>query len=194
MSEKKTAVVDRVKLPSQFPTHHHSGQFWEQLGRTIATFGFLEEVLGKAIFAFTATRPYESTEALQVAYKAWLIQLQKALTDPLVNLAEVYGKVVRANSESTIENVDDLVKAIKTSAEVRNVLCHGSWDVPDKNGKSLPFFINKKNEKFETYIDKAYLEQVQKNVTDLICDVIDSVTHMGWEFPGGAGIGEKIWP
>ena len=36
-----------------------SPQFWEQLGRTVATYGFLEEVLGKAIFAFTATRNYE---------------------------------------------------------------------------------------------------------------------------------------
>ena len=36
--------------------------FWENLGRTIATFGFLEEVLGKAIFVFSATTPYPESE------------------------------------------------------------------------------------------------------------------------------------
>jgi hypothetical protein len=36
--------------------------FWEALGRTIATFGFLEEVLGKAIFAFTATTQYQESD------------------------------------------------------------------------------------------------------------------------------------
>ena len=54
-TESKRFIVDLNKLPSLFPTHRHSPMFWEALGRTIATFGFLEEVLGKAIFAFTAT-------------------------------------------------------------------------------------------------------------------------------------------
>ncbi len=55
-NQAKRLIVDRDKLPPLFPTHRHSPQIWEQLGRTVATYGFLEEVLGKAIFAFTATR------------------------------------------------------------------------------------------------------------------------------------------
>lgn len=81
------SLVDRDKLPTLFPTHLHSPQFWEQLGRTIATYGFLEEILGKAIFAFTATRKY-SAEEIDAAYQAWLPQLERALTDELGKLAE----------------------------------------------------------------------------------------------------------
>ncbi len=33
-----------TSLPPSFPTHQHSPKFWEQLGRTVATFGCLEEV------------------------------------------------------------------------------------------------------------------------------------------------------
>jgi hypothetical protein len=73
-------IIDRGNLPSMFPTHRHEPQFWEHLGRTIATYGFLEEVLGKAIFAFTATRRY-SPEEVNAAYQAWLPQLERALTD-----------------------------------------------------------------------------------------------------------------
>lgn len=50
------SIIDRDNLPGMFPTHRHEPEFWEHLGRAIASFGFLEEVLGKAIFAFTATR------------------------------------------------------------------------------------------------------------------------------------------
>jgi hypothetical protein len=68
-------IINRDKLPPLFPTHGHSPHFWEQLGRTIATYGFLEEILGKAIFAFTATRNY-SLDEIDAAYQAWLPQLE----------------------------------------------------------------------------------------------------------------------
>ena len=45
--EVNRSIIDRDRLPPLFPTHRHAPQFWEQLGRTIATHGFLEEVWGK---------------------------------------------------------------------------------------------------------------------------------------------------
>ena len=44
--QPKRYFVDHKNLPMGFPTHMHSAEFWEALGRTIATFGFLEETLG----------------------------------------------------------------------------------------------------------------------------------------------------
>lgn len=193
MTEIKRFVIARDRLPIQFPTHCHSAQFWEQLGRTIATFGFLEETLGKAIFAFTATRNY-SDEEIGAAYEAWLPKLEKALTDQLWNLAESYRKVVHDNPDSIISNMEELVIDIKEATKIRNVLCHGSWRKSDADGKSLPLFINKNKEKFETLIDVEYLQQVQRHVVGLVCSVIDSVTCMGWQFPGGGGPGVVIWP
>ena len=98
--ELNRSIVDRDKLPPLFPTNRHSPQFWEQLGRTIATYGFLEEVLGKAIFAFTATRKYAPHE-IDAAYQAWLPQLERALTDQLWKLAESYGKAARDSAAAT---------------------------------------------------------------------------------------------
>jgi hypothetical protein len=70
--------VDQDGLPNKFPTHGHEADFWESLGRAVATFGFLEEILGKAIFAFTATRAYEEDE-IDRAYDEWLLKLERAL-------------------------------------------------------------------------------------------------------------------
>jgi hypothetical protein len=179
-------------LPALFPTDILPPLFWEQLGRTIATFGFLEEVLGKAIFAFTGTRKYEAHE-IEAAYDAWLPKLERALSDPLCNLADSYGRAVREKQDSAIENVSGIVESIKKAATIRNALCHGSWRVPDNEGKSLPFFVNRNKEVLETRIDIPFLRQVQEHVGALACDVIDTVTRMGWQFPGGGGPGESIW-
>jgi len=73
-SEPKNSVVNIEELPTGFPTHKHPSEFWEALGRTVATFGFLEETLGKAIFAFTATRripPTRSTSNSRNGSRHW---------------------------------------------------------------------------------------------------------------------------
>lgn len=189
--EMKRSIVRRDRLPPLFPTQLHSPQFWEQFGRTVATYGFLEEVLGKAIFAFTATRTYGPDE-IDAAYQAWLPRLERALKDPLSNLAESYGKAARDNPATTAEIANELVEDIKKAIVIRNVLCHGSWQAPDANGASVPLFVNRQNEVSCTAIDIAFLQQVQAYVAELACCVIETVTHIGWQFPGGAGPGKPI--
>lgn len=192
MSEQFRHIVDCNALPDTFPTHMHEPQFWEHLGRTVATFGFLEETLAKAIFSFTATKPY-SEEEIQKAYAKWYPKLESALTDQLWNLAESYGKAVRGHPDATIENLEDLLSELKQASKIRNVICHGSWRPPNPNGESIPFFVNRSKERFETAISVHFLNQVQKHTTALICSVINTVTHMGWQFPGSNGPGKEIW-
>jgi hypothetical protein len=191
-TEDKKFVVDLDNLPSLFPTHRHSPIFWEALGRAIATFGFLEEVLGKAIFAFTATRRYSESE-IEVAYANWLPTLERALIDPLGGLIDTYGKAARDNSAATIENLDELLCELRAASVIRNVLCHGSWRTPDAGGGSLPLFVNKQKLVWDTAIGITYLKQTQKAVAELGCAVITTVTHMGWQFPGSDGPGKTIY-
>lgn len=191
MDEPRRHVVDLDRLPVGFPTHRHSSDFWQALGRAVATFGFLEETLGKAIFSFTAMRSYPDDQ-IQGAYRRWLKTLERALSDPLGSLIESYGKSVRDHGDATIENLDELIANLRAAAVVRNVICHGSWGIPDDVGRSLPLFVNKRIEKFETSIDAAYLEQLQRHTVELACAVMNTVTHMGWQFPGSSGPGDPI--
>jgi hypothetical protein len=191
-SDEERSVVDLDQLPEQFPTHLHGRVFWENLGRVVATFGFLEEVLGKAIFSFTATTHYDESQ-LDAAFEKWVPTLERALTDPLGNLIDAYGKAVRGNSEATIVNLDDLLSDLRKAAALRNVLCHGSWRRPDENGASLPFFVNRQKRVFATPIDVAFLEQTQRHVAELACAVVNTVTHMGWRFPGSKSPGTPIF-
>jgi hypothetical protein len=191
-AEDERFVVDLKNLPPLFPTHRHSPLFWESLGRTIATFGFLEEVLGKAIFAFTATTQYPASE-IDAAFAEWLPTLEGALIDPLGNLIDTYGKAVRSNSASTIENLDELLRELRAASVIRNVICHGSWRAPNADGGSLPLFVNRQKMIWDTSIDIPYLKQTQMAVADLGCAVINTVTHMGWQFPGSRGPGKAIF-
>ena len=185
-------IIDTSRLPEHFPTHKHEGAFWASLGRTVATFGFLEEVLGKAIFAFTATRPYEESE-IEQAYEEWLPKLERALTDSLGGLIESFGKAVRDHPVQAINDLPHLLTDLKKAASMRNILCHGSWNLPDSQGASLPFFVNRQREVVDTALDCAYLDQVQRHIAELACSVINTVTRMGWRFPGSTGLGKPIW-
>lgn len=192
MTKVNRHVIDRDSLPTDFPTHCHATDFWESLGRTVASFGLLEEVLSKAIFAFTATRPYSDTEINEV-YEQWLPKLQRALSDQLGALIDSYGKAVREHPDAATCNLTELLDDMRAASKIRNVLCHGSWRYPDMNGASVPFFVNRHNERFETPINKAWLDQTRQHVVTLICAVINTVTHMGWQFPGSDGPGMPIW-
>ena len=185
-------VVDHRGVPEQFPTHAHESQFWEALGRCVATFGFLEEALGKAIFSFAATRSYSEDE-IQQAYAEWLTKLEHALTDQLGSLINNFGKAVRDHPMATISNLDALLDDLRKASALRNVICHGSWRMPNADRASIPFFVNRQKEVFETAIDRQFLVQLQKHAADLVCAVINTVTHMGWQFPGSNGPGKVIW-
>lgn len=192
MTELKRHIINFEELPEMYPTHMHDAKFWENLGRTVATFAFLEETLGKAIFAFTATKQYNEDE-IHKEYDKWLLKLKNALSDQLFNLIETYEKAVKEHPESTIENLDKLVEQLKEASKIRNVLCHASWRFPNQEGASIPFFVNRNQEYVETPIDNQFLLQVQNNVSKLICTVVNTVTHMGWQFPGSEGPGKTIW-
>lgn len=191
--EPKRYVTDHRKLPTHFPTHKHTAEFWEHLGRTVATFGFLEDVMGRAIFAFTATRQVPEAK-FEEEYRKWLPKLEKALSDPLGGLIDSYGKAVRDNSSATIKNLDELLDDLRKASSIRNVLCHGSWRIPDECGRSIPRFVDRKNKVFQTPIDVGFLQQTQRQAVKLTCSVINSVTHMGWQFPGSKSPGNQIWP
>lgn len=190
-AKRSRAIVDKGGLPDGFPTHLLPAAFWEQLGRVVGTFGVLEEVLGKAIFALTGSRRYEESE-VQQAFAAWTKTLEHALKDTLKPLIDLFAKAVREHPEATIENLDDLLAALREASRLRNVLCHGSWQPPDELGRSKPLFVDTHLSVFDTAVDIPFLQQTQRHVAELVAEVISVVTHMGIQFPGSDGPGEPV--
>lgn len=149
--------------------------------------------MAKAVFALTGTREIPEEE-LTAAFEKWIPKLQRALSDPLGGLIIAFEKALKDHPEAIISNPDELITDLKAAADLRNVLCHGSWRQPDAEGRSVPHFVSRKKEVFKEPIDLAYLKQVQAHATELICSVIETVTGMGWQFPGSRGPGRSVMP
>ena len=64
---------------------------------------------------------------------------------------------------------------------------------PDEKGASIPLFVDQKLNVFDAPIDCAFLVEVQRHVAEVSCAVTNSVTQMGWQFPGSCGSGTPIW-
>lgn len=104
MTEPIIFIVDRDNLPKHYPTHRHTSTFWEGLGRTVATFSFLEDILKRAIFALSATRAYSSELELLTAYEKWNSKLETTLTDTLRKLSITYHTATQAHQEFSSES------------------------------------------------------------------------------------------
>ncbi len=179
--------IDRDNLPQNFPTHDHGPAFWEALGRVVASFGFLEETLGRAVYALTATREYRPDQ-VEAAYEKWLGELQCALKEPLGPMIKSYGKALRAHQGATeADQIDHLINELEKASQWRNILCHASWSRPDGTGKSRPRFVNRRLEIFDGTLGINDLGKIQQEVAQLVCDVIDSVSRKGIRFPGAKG-------
>lgn len=185
-------VVNRAGLPADYPTHSHDPAFWESLGRAIATFGFLEEVLLKAIFVLTVTTHYEQS-TIESVYAAWVSKMTRSLSDPLSHLIDTYGKAVREHPSARVQGLEELLSDLRSACKIRNAICHGSWNAPDASGRSIPFYVNRQGEIFDTPVDRKFLEQLRQATTDIACSVIDTITNMGWQFPGSNGPGRSVW-
>ncbi|WP_156842081.1 hypothetical protein [Novosphingobium aquimarinum] len=185
-------MIDIAALPEGFPTHLHLDEFWQELGRTIATYGFLEETLGKAIFAFTAVTEYQDDE-VSTALEKWQGQLEKALTDPLGAKIQAYESAVKAYGRCGLSGFETLILDLRKASHLRNALCHASWRPPDQNGASRARFFDRKFYEFETAVDVSFLNHTRRHVVELAMAVVSSVTSNGWQFPGSNGPGEPIW-
>jgi hypothetical protein len=97
---------------------HTSPQFWEQLGRAMAAFGFLEKVLKGAIFVFQATRIYSDDE-IENANKQWQENVGKILGGQLSDHAEKYRIAAEENQNATARNINELVEGPSRFLSVR---------------------------------------------------------------------------
>ena len=120
--------------------------------------------------------------------------LEKALTDQLGGLIIAYEKALAENTRTKGTDYSTLLDELKKAKEIRNALCHGSWDKPDGQGRVFPKFVNRKLLVFETPVDVGFLKQARSALRHLICDILDSVTSVGYQFPGSGSSGEQVWP
>ena len=116
------------------------------MGRTIATFGMLEDTLGKALFTATAQKHVAEGKELEREMAAWEKPVTKGLSDALTMVS---GKVKAAwkehDGELSAEHAT-IIEEIKELAKERNRLCHGAWMAFKTEDEGLVRYYLKKHE------------------------------------------------
>ena len=105
-----------------------------------------------------------------------------------------YEKALGENERTKGTDFTVLIAELRNAKDIRNALCHGSWDKPDDQGRAVPKFVNRKLMIFDTPIDIGFLKETRAALTSLTCDILDSVTSVGIQFPGSDSPGEILWP
>lgn len=190
-------VVARERMHPHWPTHACPAEFWEELGRTIAKFGFLEDCLKRANLAITATRKYSSIDEAAEAFRIWQRSLEKSLDE---SLSDLTGRLVEAlykDDRFRHTYVSEIESKLRKVVAWRNALCHGAWtDYNEKSRRATLRHWPKKGwrEESERPISRADLVAIGNDAVDITCRIIEAVTANGVQFPGSKSPGEPAWP
>ena len=183
-------------MDPRWPTHACPAEFWEELGRTIAKFGFLEDCLKRANLAITATRKYKSVEEATKAFRKWQRSLEKSLDESFGELSKRLVDALTEDDRFRKAYISEIEAKLRRAADWRNALCHGAWtDYDDKSGQATLRHWPQKGwrEQSEQPISRADLAAIGDDAVDITCRVIEAVRSNGIQFPGSEGPGDPAW-
>ena len=195
-SDRTRYVVARERMDPRWPTHACPAEFWEELGRTIAKFGFLEDCLKRANLAITAIQKFKSVEEATEAFRKWQRSLEKSLDESLGELSKRLVDALTEDDRFREAYVSELETKLRRVADWRNALCHGAWtDYDEKSGQATLRHWPRKGwrEQSEQPISRADLAAIGDDAVDITCRVIEAVTSNGHQFPGSEGPGDPAW-
>ncbi len=187
-------LVDRTRLPEDWPTNRGEPAFWEELGRTIATFAHLEDTLARAYFALTSTGRFADSHDAGAAYHEWAKELEQSLTDPLAALAK---KLAKAFDDDRVQTdlAADVLCRLDELRVWRNALSHGAWQGFEDDGSIALRFFRKSNrgpEQLDDRLTFADVASIRAATVRLTIDVVDIVSAAGVRFPGSAFPGVDV--
>ncbi len=192
-------VVDRARLPDDWPTNRGSPAFWEELGRTVAAFTHLEDMLARAHFGLTASREFADMEEARAAYPQWEKDLRASLTDNLGPLTSRLGKAFRDDDRVPDDVAGGFLARLDDLRVWRNALCHGAWQGFEADGStSLRHFRKGADgpEALDSRLTVEDISSIRAETVALTVDAVDIVSAAGVRFPGtalpGADLTEHI--
>ena len=182
-------VVDRTRLPEDWPTNAGAPVFWEELGRTIAAFTHLEDMLARAYFGLTGSRQFANMEEAKAAYPQWEKNLNKTLTDSLGALTAKLEKAFKDDDRVSDDISEPVVARLNALRVWRNALCHGAWQGFAVDGTtSLRHFRRTADgpKLLDNSLTVENISSIRAETVALTVDVVDIVSGLGVRFPGTA--------
>ena len=127
---RRCLPIDRNALPPDWPVNQGPAVFWQELGKTVAAFGYLEHILASTCHALLATG--ERAVALletndDAAMRQWTKRLLRSKTDTMHLLTRELDRVLDEAGLVPHAVREELVARLDELRPWRNALCHGAW-------------------------------------------------------------------
>jgi len=109
------------------PIHDPSSALWEQIGRTVASFGMLEDLLPRALYIITGHRRIDHEEDGKLQVSAWCAQLIKSMSDTLGGLAHSLEAAWNVRDGELLPKNAEVVRQMRELTTIRNRVCHAAY-------------------------------------------------------------------
>ena len=128
--------IDRTAFPTDWPASQGTPVFWQEFGKTVAAFGYLEYIMAAACYALLATgeRAIALLYADRDALSRWYNRLIRSQIDSMRGLTVEFDRVLRESGRIPHKVRKDLVERLDELRPWRNALCHGAWLSIDRDG------------------------------------------------------------
>ena len=192
---RRCLPIDRDMLPPGWPVNHGPAVFWEELGKTVAAFGYLEHILASTCYALLATG--ETAVALleandHEAMRRWTKRLLHSQTESLRALTLELDRVLNEAGLVPRAVREDLVARLNELRPWRNALCHGAWLSVDEDGSARLEHVYRYEglpAGFERNVDLKRLSDVRARTVDITIRIAEAASVAGpaYTHMGGAG-------
>ena len=122
------AVVGELKTKvEETQVHDPTGPLWEEIGRNVATFGMLEDLLPRALYIITGHQRVDEAEDAKQKVEEWCAELIKSMSDTLGGLAHSLETAWKERDGGLYPENAEIVQEIRALAKVRNRVCHATY-------------------------------------------------------------------
>ena len=169
------------------PEAHHTlpQDFAAALGQCVASFGWLEEVLKRTIYALDRARLADDLRPAEM--QNWVERMGQLADDSMGTLIEQLDAAMRRHPG--LRDRDQITEALGRAKLQRNLLCHASWRPTGDAGRWHPAFVGSRGEVQDAPLSLAELASIQAATLDLggrVLAIMRATGIMG-RWPGDDG-------
>ena len=176
--------LDRSIMHPDWPLSRDSPEFWEELGKAVAAFGYLENTLVSSCYSLTVPpADPRNIQAEQIPdYLQWYAEAEAFRADSLHALAGRFDKLLKKDGRVPHTVRSELREQLDELRHWRNALCHGAWFGFSGDGAGVLshyFMENKQVIRFPPMVALKDLAELRARVVDVTIRVEETASVAG---------------